>query len=38
MIRDSLAREKVDLHIHTWASDGKKTPEEIVAKAKAQGH
>ncbi|OGW14332.1 MAG: hypothetical protein A3G93_12680 [Nitrospinae bacterium RIFCSPLOWO2_12_FULL_45_22] len=26
---------KVDLHIHTWASDGKKAPREIVSKAKA---
>lgn len=28
---------KVDLHIHTWASDGKKAPKEIVVKAKNYG-
>lgn len=32
-----MVSEKVDMHIHTWASDGKRTPKEIVAKAKAYG-
>ena len=32
-----LTGEKTDMHLHTWYSDGKMSPEEVVRYAKNKG-
>ena len=34
---EQAARPLVDFHLHTTASDGRKTPEQVVAQAAATG-